>query len=140
MTWIVQPLQRKGADGQPSGLWHLCANSDEGGGFVPGCDHDHASADEAQSCLDARKHLGEVTSFPLQFDLISINGAAVGWVHDDPLTYEEICRLAGQPEYASVTYSAKLEGDARRSGSLSKGKSVRTAKGMRIDCIVTGSA
>lgn len=140
MTWIVQPLQRKGSDGLPAGLWHLCAESDEGGGFVPGCDHDHATAEEAQQCLDARKHLGEVTGFPLKFDMITINGSAVGWVHEDPLTYEEICRMAGQPEHASVTYHVKLDGDASRSGILSRGKSVRTATGMRIDCVVTGSA
>jgi len=89
MAWIVQPLQRKGTDGAPLGLWHLCADSDEGGGFCAGCEHDHATAEEAQGCLEARKHIGEVTGFPLEFDLITINGAAVGWVHDDPLTYEK---------------------------------------------------
>lgn len=140
MTWIVQTLQRKGRDGLPSGLWHLCAESDEGGGFEPGCDHDHASAEEAQRCLEARKHLGEVTGFPLKFDLITINGSAVGWVHDDPLTYEEICRMAGEPEHATVTYHVKLDGDASRSGFLHNGKSVRTAPGMRISCVVTDSA
>lgn len=140
MTWLVQPLQRKDADGKPSGLWHLCANSDEGGGFVNGCEHDHASAEEAQSCLEARKHLGEVTGFPLKFDLITINGSAVGWVHDDPLDHEKICELAGQPAHASVTYSWKGEGDMSRSGTTYKGKSIKTETGMRISCVVTGSA
>lgn len=140
MAWIVQPLERRNSDGKPLGLWHLCADSDEGGGFYPGCDHDHGSAEEALRCLEARKHVGELTGFPLQFDLITINGSAVGWVHDDLLTYEEICRLAGQPECASVTYSVKLDGDASRSGILSKGKSVKTASGMHIACVVTGNA
>lgn len=140
MAWIVQPLERKGSSGKSLGLWHLCADSDEGGGFYAGCDHDHASAADAQNCLEARKHLGVMTGFPLQLDLITVNGAAVGWVHDDPLTYEEICRQAGQPEYASVTYSAKMDGDASRSGILSKGKSVRTVAGMHISCVVTGNA
>jgi len=66
MTWIVQPLQRKAADGSPAGLWHLCANSDEGGGFVNGCDHDHPSAKEAQNCKEALIHLGGVTGFPYE--------------------------------------------------------------------------
>lgn len=140
MTWLVQPLQRKDAAGNPSGLWHLCANSDEGGGFVPGCDHDHASAEEAQDCLYARKYLGEVTGFPLKFDLLTINGAAVGWVHDDLLTHEKICELAGEPEHASVTYSWKGDGDISRSGITHKGKSIKTETGMRISCVVTGNA
>lgn len=140
MAWFVTTLQRKGADGQPTALWHLCAESDEGGGFYAGCDHDHATPEEAQKCLEARQHIGHVTGFPLRFDLISINGAAVDWVHDDPLTYEEICRLAGAPDCATVTYHAKLDGDASRSGFLHKGKSIETAPGMRISCIVTGAA
>lgn len=140
MTWIVQPLQRKDSDGWPADLWHLCAESDEGGGFVPGCSHDHGSAEEASQCLEARKRIGEVTGFPLRMDRITINGVPVDWVHDDPLTYEKICDLAGKPLHASVAYSVKLDGDASRSGILSKGKSVRTATGMRIDCVVTGSA
>jgi len=71
---------------------------------------------------------------------ITIIGSAVSWVHDDPLTHEKICELAGQPDYASVTYSVKLAGDASRSGMTYKGKSIKTAKGMVINCVVTGSA
>ena len=140
MTWIVQPLQRKDAAGNPAGLWHLCANSDEGGGFVNGCEHDHASAEEAQDCLEARKYLGEVTGFPLKFDLITINGSSFEWVHDDPLSHEKICELAGQPAHASVTYSWEGDGDLSRSGITHKGKSIKTETGMCIDCVVTGSA
>lgn len=64
MAWFVQPLQRKDANGNPSGLWHLCAESDEGGGFYPGCDHDHRSAEEAQDCDEAKVYLGGITGFP----------------------------------------------------------------------------
>lgn len=64
MAWFVQPLQRRDTDGKPSGLWHLCAESDEGGGFVPGCEHDHSSAEEAQDCKAALIALGTVTGFP----------------------------------------------------------------------------
>jgi hypothetical protein len=64
MAWIVQPLERKNDAGQPSGLWHLTASSDEGGGFVVGCDHDHASAEEAQECDAAQTKIGHATGFP----------------------------------------------------------------------------
>lgn len=64
MAWFVQPLERKNEAGQPSGLWHLTASSDEGGGFVVGCDHDHASAQEATDCEDAQVRVGQATGFP----------------------------------------------------------------------------
>ena len=64
--WVVQPLQRKGDDGKPSGLWHLCAESDEGGGFHVGCKHDHASAEDAMRCEDARRALAGVTGMPYE--------------------------------------------------------------------------
>lgn len=64
MAWFVQPLERKDEAGQASGLWHLTASSDEGGGFVVGCDHDHSSAEEAGECEDARVRVGEATGFP----------------------------------------------------------------------------
>jgi len=64
MAWLVQPLERKNAAGQPSGLWHLTASSDEGGGFHVGCGHDHGSAEEAQNCEEARVNIGRVTGFP----------------------------------------------------------------------------
>lgn len=140
MTWLVQPLQRKDAAGNPSGLWHLCANSDEGGGFVNGCEHDHASAEEAQDCLEARKYLGTVTGFPLQMDRITINGTEVEWPHGDHLSHEKICELAGEPAHASVTYSWRGNGDVSRGGTTYKGKSIKTETGMRISCVVTGSA
>ena len=137
--WITQPLQKK-INGKAADLWTLCAESDEGGGFYAGCTHEHSTAEEAQKCLEARKYIGEMTGFPLKFDRITINGFAIDWVHDDPLTYEEICRLANEPEYSSCVYSAKLSGDLSRSGILHKGQSVRTCTGMNISCIVTGSA
>lgn len=64
MAWFVSPLEKKGPDGLGCGVWHLCASSDEGGGFVPGCSHDHRSAEEAQDCEDALFKLGTVTGFP----------------------------------------------------------------------------
>lgn len=140
MTWIVEPLQRSDGRGNPVGLWHLCAHSDEGGGFTPGCEHDHASAEEAQQCLEARKYVGDVTGFPLKMDSISVNGAIHEWPHGDQLPYEKICEMAGQSLEASVTYHAKLDGDVTRSGFLHKGKTIKTEDGMRISCIVTGNA
>lgn len=64
MAWFVSPLEKKGPDGSGCGIWHLCASSDEGGGFVPGCSHDHGSAEEAQDCEDALTKLGTATGFP----------------------------------------------------------------------------
>lgn len=66
MTWIVRPLERRDAEGKPSGLWHLTAESDAGGVFTVGCDHDHPSAQEAQDCEDARVRIGEATGFPVR--------------------------------------------------------------------------
>lgn len=62
--WWVQPLQKKAADGSPSGIWHLVASSDEGGGTWPGCQHEHRSAEEAEACEDAQRQCGSVTGFP----------------------------------------------------------------------------
>ena len=76
----------------------------------------------------------------LKFDVITINGVDIEWVHADPLSHEKICELAGQPEYASVAYSWKGGGDYSRSGTTYKGKSIKTETGMRISCVVTGSA
>lgn len=140
MTWIVQPLQRKDTNGEPMGVWHLCASSDEGGGFATGCTHDHKSAEEAQGCLDARKHLGSITGFPMQMDKIKINGQEHEWPHGDQLSHEVICELAGKPVHASVTYFAKLQGDTERSGLTYAGQSINTTTGMTISCVVTGSA
>jgi hypothetical protein len=62
--WITQPLQKKTVDGSPSGKWTYCAESDEGGGFVEGCVHDHFTAEDAQTCPEARRVIGQTTGFP----------------------------------------------------------------------------
>ncbi len=139
MAWIVQPLQRKDADGNPSGLWHLTAQSDEGGGFSVGCDHDHGSAEEAQDCKDAKIKLGQVTGFPYEETIIKINGDPVEWSKPS-ISHEEICGLAGEPVSATVTYHVKLSGDAERNGITYKGESIRVANGMYITCVRTGNA
>jgi hypothetical protein len=140
MVWFVHPLEKKGAYGNGCGIWHLTASSDEGGGFYVGCDHDHASSDEAQSCLEARKAVGSVTGFPLEMDTIKINGVAHQWPHDDQLSHERICELAGQPPHASVTYQGPRDGDSQRSGITHAGKSIKIDDGMIINCVVTGKA
>ena len=58
MTWFTMPLERK------SGGWGLIAESDEDGGFVEGCQHAHATADEAMKCVDARRVVAQTTGFP----------------------------------------------------------------------------
>lgn len=54
MAWFIEVLQRQDK-GQPLGLFRLVAESDEGGGFVEGCQHDHPTANEAMGCQEARE-------------------------------------------------------------------------------------
>lgn len=140
MVWFTQARQRKDVDNIPLGIWHLCAESDEGGGFFVGCDHDHKSAEEACYCLDARKRIGTITGFPLVIDKITINGQEHEWPHDDELSHEKICELAGQPAHASVIYCGPRKGDSQRSGMTYAGKTIKPDDDMIIDCVVTGSA
>lgn len=58
--WIVEALQRH-EDGKPTGIWHLVARSDEGGGTVACCIHDHRSPAEADACEPARERSHRVT-------------------------------------------------------------------------------
>lgn len=58
--WIVEALQKRDAEGAPSGIWHLCARSDEGGGFVACCEHEHTSATEAGDCDAAQDRAARV--------------------------------------------------------------------------------
>jgi hypothetical protein len=62
--WFVQALQKANDDGTPSGVFHLVAQSDEGGGTRPGCDHDHRSAAEAEACEEAQDRCDRVTGIP----------------------------------------------------------------------------
>lgn len=62
MVWWIKPLEIADADGQASGKFRLTAKSDEDGGGPFGlCDHEHASAAEAEACqeaIDAAKGYG----------------------------------------------------------------------------------
>lgn len=70
----------------------------------------------------------------------AINGERHVW-QGETISHEEICALAKQPEYASVTYSWREKGtDNHRSGITSKGRAITVDDGMHIDCVVTGSA
>lgn len=64
MAWIVQALEKKNQLGEGSGIWHLCAESDEGGGFHVGCDHYHATALGAQNCEEAQRKIDQITGMP----------------------------------------------------------------------------
>lgn len=139
MAWLVQALQRKNADGKPSGLWTLCCESDEDGGFWSGCDHDHLSVEEAQNCREAKISVGEVTGFPYSPAQITINGVEHE-VDGSKISHEQICELAEQPVHASVVYTGPRHGDSMRSGITHAGKSVRLETGMNFDVIVTGDA
>lgn len=69
MVWFVQPRQRKS-----DMMWQLVAESDEGGGFHPCCDHPHATADEAQTCDEAKREADAVTGVPCTSRPIRKNG------------------------------------------------------------------
>ena len=58
--WIVEALQKQEC-GEPTGIWHLVAHSDEGGGTVPCCIHDHRSPAEAEGCPEAIERSHRVT-------------------------------------------------------------------------------
>lgn len=139
MAWIVQPMQKKTDDGKPAGIWHLCASSDEGGGFYAGCNHDHLTAEEAQKCREAKVEIGKVTGFPHKICKVTINGAEHE-VDGDKISHEQICELAGQPVHASATYEGPRHGDSQRSGITHAGKVIRIEDGMIFNCIVTGNA
>ena len=55
--WIVQTLNHV------EGYWTRCASSDEGGGFHEGCQHRHATAEEAEACEEANIWCGQITGF-----------------------------------------------------------------------------
>lgn len=139
MAWIVQTLEKKTADGNGAGIFHLTASSDESGVFHVGCDHEHRSADEAQTCKEALNHLGKMTGFPHEETIITVNGDSHAWPKTS-ITHEEICALAKQPVHASVTYEGPRHGDSRRSGLTHVGKSIKVENGLVIDCVVTGNA
>lgn len=113
MTWFVQPLERKDEAGRGRGLWHLCAESDAGGLFTVGCNHDHASAQEAQACEEALDRIAQVTGFPRRRK-------------GDPI---ELWRLDRHPLarrfYGLSRELDKLPGDVRQTALMSKLEELR---------------
>jgi hypothetical protein len=70
---------------------------------------------------------------------IEINGNE--HIIEDPLlSYEDILRLAEQPMGATVVYCGPRRGDAQRTGTLCRGKTVTCEDGMIFDAIRTGNA
>lgn len=70
---------------------------------------------------------------------INLNGKEWPWGRP-AITHEEICELADQPAYASVTWSFGAKGRGSISGMTFPGGSVSVFDGMNIDCVVTGNA
>ncbi|AYG70610.1 multiubiquitin domain-containing protein [Rhizobium sp. CCGE531] len=138
MVWFVGPPERK-IEGKPSGLWHLCAQSDEGGGFHVGCDHDHFSPAEALACREANVAIGSATGFPYKPAKIIVNRDEHE-IDGKSVSHEQICQLAKQPAYVSVTYEGERRDDIQRSGFMYLGKLVKLEDGMIFNCIVTDSA
>ena len=69
---------------------------------------------------------------------ISVNGTEHAW-EPRAISHEDICRLAGEPVHASVTWSHRLRGRSR-SGMTIPGRVISVFDGMSIDCVVTGNA
>lgn len=86
------------------------------------------------------KAIREKFGFTLRMDKITINGVEHEWPHDDQLSHEKICEMAGKPVHASVTYRGRRKGDSERSGITCSGESIKSDDGLVINCVVTGSA
>lgn len=56
--WIVEPRELKPAG---SGIFHLVASSDDGGGTAGCCSHPHRSPAEASACPDAQQNAEAIT-------------------------------------------------------------------------------
>ena len=60
--WTVEPRELKPAG---SGIFHLVASSDEGGGVVGCCAHPHRTPTEARDCPDAQENAAQITGIRL---------------------------------------------------------------------------
>lgn len=49
MVWFIEVRKHK------DGYYTRCAESDEGGGFVEGCQHKHSTREEASACREAEE-------------------------------------------------------------------------------------
>ena len=65
MTWIIQPREVAGEDGNSTGRWRLTATSDEdGGGPFGDKSHDHVNPAEAMACERCDEYCSKITGFP----------------------------------------------------------------------------
>lgn len=111
MAWFVTTMQNK------EGFWTRCAESDEGGGFLEGCQCRHSTEAAASACLLAEIALGSGTGFQVD----DLNLAQVA--------YEAYC---AQANWMSIVTGAPLPqwdglGLATRAGWLASARSVRVA-------------
>lgn len=60
--WTVEPRELKPAG---SGIFHLVAESDEGGGVVGCCAHLHRTPEEARDCPAAQENAASITGIRL---------------------------------------------------------------------------
>lgn len=88
MAWFVQTLEKKAADGSLSGIWHLCCESDEGGGFYAGCNHNHSSPQDAEECAEAKEKIGRMTGFPVREDQPNAKEALIKQMVDRFLSWK----------------------------------------------------
>lgn len=86
------------------------------------------------------KRVHQIVNAPLMGEhmKINVNGADLFWPDSKPLYYEDILKLAGEREGASVVCKPA---DKRLAGfTLCRGQSCPPTEGMKINCIMTGNA
>jgi hypothetical protein len=54
MAWYIRVLEIADARGRPTGKFRKTAKSDESGGPIGLCDHEHGTREGADACEDAR--------------------------------------------------------------------------------------
>lgn len=65
MVWFIQPLEIADDAGKATGRWRMTATSDEGGGGPYGdTSHDHATAEEAETCGVCDEYVSRRSGFP----------------------------------------------------------------------------
>lgn len=70
---------------------------------------------------------------------ITINGDAREWPKAE-MTYDELVAFAGMKGNPSATYLGPRNGDSRREGIMSPGKTITIEDGMRFSVHHTGNA
>ena len=81
MVWFIEVREHR------DGYFTRVAESDDGGGFIEGCDHKHPSREEAEACEEARKCCNTASGFGFLNDNKPTQPAQepVVWQHKKPI-------------------------------------------------------